>query len=291
MLNLQNCLAIYISSRKWTQELLRFVFLRTGTLGGCIERCVYVWQATPPLLEAAANSVGRGSSQDLKAKLAFKLRRVSGQEAHIQMNLLYRSLLSSQSSADLQAVNPFLSMELSELLSNMSVACILRASRLGHTNRCIVATATLLEKIDHGLKLGCQQANAAAASLRPNLQQSCAALAALLLTERHYVYDLKQEEGASDANDANKLGYDPRYLIFEFVWNILLRKKQVVIVDEFMTTLVRVHRCCCERHPEIFNFGCVLVAGGRPIKSETDDNGAGQNHCCGSTSSFDACRR
>lgn len=31
--------------------------------------------------------------------------------------------------------------------------------------------------------------------------------------------------------------FDPRYLVFEFVWNIQLRKKQVEIVDDFRSNL------------------------------------------------------
>ena len=40
-------------------------------------------------------------------------------------------------------------------------------------------------------------------------------------------------------NDKSTVGFifDPRYLVFEFVWNLQLRKKQVEIVNDFRTNL------------------------------------------------------
>jgi hypothetical protein len=41
-------------------------------------------------------------------------------------------------------------------------------------------------------------------------------------------------------NKSDSLGvysFDPRYLVFEFVWNVQLRKKQVEIVDDFVACL------------------------------------------------------
>ena len=59
-----------------------------------------------------------------------------------------------------------------------------------------------------------------AASLRPNLEQSCQIMTNLLQTRRYYV--------RKPVDPDTTLGrYDPRYLVFEFCWNIVLRKKQV----------------------------------------------------------------
>ena len=191
-------------------------------------------EATPPLLEAAANNIGLSyaskDASEISDKLKFQLNRFAGKESNIQMQLLYRSLLSSKSIEDLSAVNPFITPALMNSILHVSVACILRGSRLGHTNRCIVAASKLLERLDQALNLKIEDIIANASSLRPSLEQSCSGLANLLLTQRHFVRRLPTDTGES-------LTYDPRYLIFEFVWNIILRQKQVVIVDNFMDTL------------------------------------------------------
>lgn len=52
-------------------------------------------------------------------------------------------------------------------------------------------------------------------------------LAVNLATKRHYV----------DPSADNRRVYDPRFLVFEFTWNIILRESQVKLVREFMDAL------------------------------------------------------
>lgn len=52
-------------------------------------------------------------------------------------------------------------------------------------------------------------------------------LAEQLREQRHYVS--KTPDG--------KLQYDPRFLVFEFTWNLILRKKQVQMVTDFMSAV------------------------------------------------------
>ena len=137
--------------------------------------------------------------------------------------LRYRSLLSTKDVEDLRGVNPFIAEELTQTILDVSVACILRGSRLGHTNRCIVAGNNLLDRIDHALHLSTAEAKSDHAALRPNIEQSCSIFASLLLTKRHFV----NSKSAPPSSPKTTLQYDPRFLVFEFVWNILLRKNQV----------------------------------------------------------------
>ena len=143
------------------------------------------------------------------------------------MQLIYRALLSSQCEADLLEVNPFMPKELLRTVIDVSVACILRASRLGHTNRCIVAASKLLDQLNDVLAMSVDQLATRKSSLRPNVEQCCASLAGLLQTRRHFMR----------SESSGRLAYDPRYLVFEFVWNIILRQKQVSIIDNFVSTL------------------------------------------------------
>ena len=69
-------------------------------------------------------------------------------------------------------------------------------------------------------------------SLIPKLVQSSEDLSKALSLTRNYM------TAVSSQNDqSSKFNYDPRYLVFEFVWNIQLRKKQVEIVNDFRKCL------------------------------------------------------
>lgn len=62
-----------------------------------------------------------------------------------------------------------------------------------------------------------------ASVLMPKLVQVAGDIAGTIKLARHYL--------SRDADGA--MTYDPRYLVFEFVWNIQLRQKQVEIVNNF----------------------------------------------------------
>jgi hypothetical protein len=49
-----------------------------------------------------------------------------------------------------------------------------------------------------------------------------------IATERHFM---------QMTADGNYIAFDPRYLVFEFTYSIMLRKSQVVLVDKFMNQL------------------------------------------------------
>ena len=65
------------------------------------------------------------------------------------------------------------------------------------------------------------------------LQQKGQHVAQLLEAKRTYMEPVAggEEEGA--------FAYDPRYLVFEFTWNILLRKPQVDLVKDIVGALQR----------------------------------------------------
>jgi hypothetical protein len=65
-----------------------------------------------------------------------------------------------------------------------------------------------------------------ASTLIPKLIQAGEELAKNIAMNRHYITSSRQG-----------FIFDPRYLVFEFVWNIQLRQKQVEIVDNFRYNL------------------------------------------------------
>ena len=61
--------------------------------------------------------------------------------------------------------------------------------------------------------------------LLPKLIQVTGEIAGIITLSRHY-FD-------RSSSGSRTLSFDPRYLVFEFVWNIQLRQKQVEIVNNF----------------------------------------------------------
>ena len=100
------------------------------------------------------------------------------------------------------------------------------SNRLGHTNRCIGLTIALDSLLSKVLSIDADERKLQGATLRPKLIQSSEELSKNITVYRHYVKRTDQV-----------WAFDPRYLVFEFVWNLQLRKKQVEIVDNFRDNL------------------------------------------------------
>lgn len=103
-------------------------------------------------------------------------------------------------------LNPFLPKERSYLFLKLVTVTLLRANRIGHASRCIGCVVTLL-------KLLRRAGNESANTLAPKIVQAGEDLAECLVAERYFV--TKDSDGL--------LSYDPRFLLCEFLWNLLLR--------------------------------------------------------------------
>eukprot|EP00755_Sulcionema_specki_P008255 Sspe_Gene.40443::Locus_19530_Transcript_1_1_Confidence_1.000_Length_7240::g.40443::m.40443 len=158
-------------------------------------------------LELGANWVPEGPDGDV-----FRLGREAGWEVRITHDFLFAALLSTRGVEDLQKLNPFLSeVQCRELLDLVAYA-VMHAGRLGQLNVVRREVAALAGMVKSGRGAG----DAA-------LSQKADLIASLLCQERTFV---SQEGGA--------MVYDPRFLIFEFIWNILLRGRQVEMVRDFL---------------------------------------------------------
>ncbi len=178
-----------------------------------------------PLATAAETSTVPSSERN--NKLRFILSRFSRQRPLVWPEFLFGALLSSQGEDDLRRLNPFLMTDRIAILLNMVTLSMLRANRLGLINRCVgsvVALESLLTKV---LAVAPEQRGVQGAVLAPKLVQAAGDLASIVTMGRHYM----------TACDTGGFEYDPRYLVFEFVWNIQLRKKQVEIVNDFRECL------------------------------------------------------
>jgi thiol-disulfide isomerase/thioredoxin len=201
----------------------------------------YAISATVPLLKHAANYVdidkhAQGSDEHLE-RVSYQLKRFARQAPLIWMEFLFGSTLSTSGDADVRNLNPYLSQKSLDLVNKLLIITMLKANRVGHANRCIGTAVSLISLVDAALatKLGEARVNAATTML-PKLAQASGDLASGLASQRYFVDKAeKTEQPNNQSNDA--LAFDPRFLLFEFVWNILLREKQVITVRNFVKTL------------------------------------------------------
>eukprot|EP00457_Paulinella_chromatophora_P000019 gb/GEZN01000019.1/.p1 GENE.gb/GEZN01000019.1/~~gb/GEZN01000019.1/.p1 ORF type:complete len:4425 (-),score=920.40 gb/GEZN01000019.1/:221-11590(-) len=200
-----------------------------------------VVQALIPLLTHAANHIDldgkgaegkEGATELSEEKVRFLLRRQSGQEPVIWLQFLFSALLSSDAQRDLQRLNPYLSVETVSLLLQLVTVLVLRANRVGHINRSLGDGNKLLKLLDDALSIPADQRQKAAPRSLPKILQAGEALAKGISAKRHYI---KQED--AQGRGGGQFYFDPRFLIFEFTWNILLRQKQVEIVVNFIRSL------------------------------------------------------
>lgn len=154
--------------------------------------------------------------------------------------MLAGATLSSKGAEDIQSLNPYLEPGTLDLLLRLVGVTMLRANRVGHANRCIGMCVRLLGLVDSALKTkpGSAERTTAEQVLVPKLAQASAALADGLQSQRHFMHEVeasRSEEAADQLATRNateskvspaeldgtvRVEYDPRFLIFEFVWNV-----------------------------------------------------------------------
>lgn len=112
-----------------------------------------------PMLERAANWIKLKKDTDepddedktvVAAKTRFILNRYAGQNSFVWIEFLFGSLLSTCGEQDLLKLNPYLSAGTLDAILSLVTMSMLRANRLGHTNRCIgtvISLISLLEKV------------------------------------------------------------------------------------------------------------------------------------------------
>ena len=133
----------------------------------------------------------------------------------------------------MKKLNPFLDSRIIQTVMNLTSITMLRANRLGHANRCMESAISLEKMLDTVVNLSIESRLDQAIIWVPKLTQLSEECAKIITTGRHYM--THQDEGVTEEQVCYK--FDPRYLVFEFVWNLQLRKKQVEIVNDFRVNI------------------------------------------------------
>ena len=182
---------------------------------------------------------------ELRRRQAFMLRQVAEQEASVSVEDMVCLLISSVGVDDLRASNPFITQTEAQELLDLAVSAIMHANRVGQINRCVSEARGLLTLLNRpavcssgaespaaGPVNGFRHSSGAesSAAVEKARQEAISALtlksqtlAEQLLAKRHYV----AESAAAADGSGPSLSYDPRFLLFEFTHNIVLREPQV----------------------------------------------------------------
>jgi thiol-disulfide isomerase/thioredoxin len=183
-----------------------------------------------PLLYEAINQIDITSETNttvLSEKTKFILSRYAYRKSTIWIEFFFGALLSTNGKEDILKLNPYISERTLDILFNLVSIIMLRANRLSHVNRCIgivVGLESLLKKV---LDLPADNLASSGPTLIPKVIQAGEDLSKNVVMGRYYV----------SSNESGLHVFDPRFLVFEFVWSIQLRKKQVEIVNDFRASL------------------------------------------------------
>ena len=161
----------------------------------------------------------------------YLMSRYSGQQLLISLDFLVAVLLSSRAEADLQQLNPFLSPRLVQLVLTLSASILLHANRLGLIDRCM---ADCIEAMRLTRRLQANQVKHSPSdfsSLIKGLVIQTRTLVDGLTAHRHYTRPTPSSTAPAPS------AYDPRFLVFEFIFNILLRPMQVQLVNDFIAAV------------------------------------------------------
>jgi len=157
-----------------------------------------------------------------RQRLSVLLARDKGQVPMLWLALIIGTILSSKGFEELKKLNPFLSDLQIKTLESLTAALMLVVNRLGQLARCISDCVELLSLLRKG-------------SSQDAIELSSDALAKQLCTKRHYI---------TKSSNSGGFVYDPRFLVFEFMHDIVLRKSQVDLIEEFKIAIVNKDSRC-----------------------------------------------
>ena len=184
-------------------------------------------EAGPLLFEAALATVnqtrpispsGPLDEDKLKRIRQFELGRYSSAKSEIDLTFFIGALLSSTGSADLQRLNPYIDEKDCSRGFRLLVAAMMLHTRLGAASRALLSTTELIRELRQLASSPLRDESTLA-----RVQYLSGNVSSLLSVSRHYV--------SSDGS------FDPRFLVFEYIFNILLRKMQISLVHDFLSAI------------------------------------------------------
>lgn len=156
----------------------------------------------------------------------FVMERRIGVFPRVTFDFLTSLMASSSFESDLRARNPYIKNIPADLTERI-LAVLFLCNRIVHINRTIQSARALLSQLTSAAM---SRSSTDAANRAKQTLQASKDLADMLLSKRHY---LKQQ------TESSSWTFDPRFLVFEYVFDLLLRGRQVQMIDSFLASLAR----------------------------------------------------
>lgn len=169
----------------------------------------------------AANDGGSGLPG-----LTWQLSLRAGLEASAWFELIVEQLLSTRGDCELEELNPFLGKRGIAVIRELTCRALIAASRAAQLSRAISAAGALESALTKATSMAGKRASTSSAAQCAEVTLRSSALAEQLSARRHYI-------NPGTAADGAIFHFEPRFLVFEFVHNILLRAPQVALVTSF----------------------------------------------------------
>jgi hypothetical protein len=197
------------------------------------------------------------------SQMKLALAQAGGRAPTITLEVMVALLMSSSGAEELMALSPLLTHHQAQWALEQAALTLLAGSRLAQSLRCRTLLLALLDTlgkhktaITHDQDHLTSRTDEERASAWKQCRLMASQAAQAILAQRHYVRPSGSKDGQTAGDlegETAALAFDPRYLVFEFVHNILLRKEQVQLVDSFVAT-ARGNRSVCHQ---------MLMGGGK----------------------------
>lgn len=165
-----------------------------------------------------------------KDRYQYLLSRFSGQYTEAWLDFVTACLLSSDARSELLKLNPFLAPGAETEILECTATFCLRLNRIGHINRCIALATHLRSLLKTFENTSPRDAEERSVQTKNVLFKSTELARALGVSR----YSMGRTAGFTD-DDL----YEPRYLVFEYLFNILLRGQQVQLLRTFIEAVRR----------------------------------------------------
>ena len=176
--------------------------------------------------------------------LRFRLGQVGEREPAAWFELLVASILSTSAEHDIRSLNPYMSNIAYRTVTSLTVVAMLTSIRISQTHRALSSLSKLILLIR---RVNGGNTSEVQSRICKEIKLQSAKVATDIANERHFM---------NVTSDGNYIEFDPRYLVFEFTYSIMLRKSQVILVNKLMNSLHNGRSMC---HQMIMGAGKTTV--------------------------------
>eukprot|EP00965_Chrysotila_dentata_P216313 6189299-Pleurochrysis_carterae.AAC.2 len=203
-------------------------------------------------IAAAATAAAAAKLEDRRRRYRFELLRAAECEARVSFRFVVTSLLSMNTGSDWNDINPFIPDETLREILKLVPTMLLHASAIAHVNDLLMSCAKLEAQLD-ALRMQLDKSLTELETGAPNHK-----LASLVGVRTKAVTNLADQVAASLHASRHYIQqdatFDPRFLVFEFIRSLILRKGQVTIVRDFQRALEPHNLRAIKEAPETQQF-------------------------------------